>query len=124
MTARRGPNPWIYRDGTKFIKLWLLESRLLFPRTRWGGLEIRGVQRQIFGLAWELCAEVPISKKHVFYVLYSTVMANESFEDDEVDKMPWYIRSFLALSTDALLPTILLKVGVLWLKRTMGMGKG
>ncbi|KLO16201.1 hypothetical protein SCHPADRAFT_848475 [Schizopora paradoxa] len=44
-------------------------------------------------------------------------------EDAKVDATLWYIRSFLAPTTDVLSPMILAKIFVVWLKRVLGIGK-
>jgi len=62
-------------------------------------------------------------KSEAFDAKFSDLLWELCAEDDKVDEKLWYIRSFLAPPTDALSPTILWKVGVVWLKRTLGMGR-
>ncbi|KLO16196.1 hypothetical protein SCHPADRAFT_995295 [Schizopora paradoxa] len=44
-------------------------------------------------------------------------------DDAKVDATLWYIRSFLAPTTDVLSPIILAKIFVVWLKRVLGIGR-
>jgi len=83
-------------DGTKSIDYGFSTTIPVNGET----LESEAFNAKFSDLLWELCAE-----------------------DDKVDEKLWYVRSFLAPSTDALSPSILLKVGVVWLKRTLGMGR-